>query len=160
MKKLMILAVLAASAALPATATADRVHNVVSIHADNYFCCTDQIYGSVESGKPKCERNRTIKLFHEPADNNKRGDGFQHMATTTTNSKGEYRFEEGNVDNKLVPSSDFPPGDYFARATRAVRGNDVCIRDDSRVITLEGFIVCTSKQASEETAARQNGPTC
>ena len=155
MKKLMILAVLAASAALPATATADKVHNVVSIHADNYFCCTDEIYGSVESGKPKCERNRTIRLFHDPLNGGKRrGGSFQPVDSTTTDGAGEYSFE-GVFQTKTL-TSDFPPGRYFARATKARRGNDVCIRDDSRVITLEGFIVCTSEQAS----ARQKGIKC
>ena len=142
MKKLMILAVLAvlaAATALPATATADKVHNVVSIHADQYFCCTDQIYGSVESGKPKCEPNRTIKLFHNPAseEGKRRGDSFQHVGTTTTNSKGEYSFE-GVFQTKTL-TSDFPQGRYFARATRARRGNDVCTRDDSRVIEINDF---------------------
>jgi hypothetical protein len=138
MKKLMILAVLAAAAALPATATADRVHNVVSIHADNYFCCTQQIYGSVESGKPKCERNRTIKLFHDPLNGGKRRGGFQHEETATTNSKGEYFFEGGpQIRKTLVPA--FPPGRYFSRVTRDRRSGDVCIRDDSRVIEINDF---------------------
>ena len=135
MKKLMILAVLAGSAALPATATADKVHNVVSIHADQYYCCTEEIYGSVESAKPKCERNRTIRLFHRPFDNTK-ADGFQAVDSTTTDDRGEYSFE-GTLDKK---GGTFPEGEYFARATKAVRGDDICVFDDSRVIELNDFL--------------------
>ena len=138
MKKLIILGGLAVSAALPATATAERVHNVVSIHADQYFCCTDEVYGSVESAKAKCEHDRTIRLFHRPAEGAKRGNnGFEAVESTTTNRRGEYLFQ-GVAQMKLA-ASDFPSGEYFARATRAERGDDVCPRDDSRVIEIQNF---------------------
>ena len=135
MKKLMILVGLAVSAVLPATATADKVHNVVSIHADQYHCCTEEIYGSVESAKTKCERNRTIRLFHRPFGSMKRGgDGFQVIDSTTTDGQGEYSFE-GTIEKR---GGSFDSGEYFARATKATRGNDVCVFDDSRVIALSG----------------------
>ena len=162
-KRLAFIATLLAMAAIPATATAEKLPDVVSIKADQYFCCTEEIFGSVESPAAKCERNRTIILFHNPSSEEgkrgfKRGVGFNVFATTTTDSKGEYLFDEGDVDNKLVPSSDFPPGDYFARVRRARRGGDVCRRDDSRVITLEGFIVCESEQAASDDAVQRKGP--
>lgn len=157
-KGLTFIATVLGAAAIPATATADKLPDVVSIHADQYHCCTEEIFGSVESPAAKCERNRTIILFHNPSsDMAKRGFSFNVFATTTTDSKGEYLFDEGNVDNKLVPSSDFPPGDYFARVRRARRGGDVCRRDDSRVITLEGFIVCSSEQGTSEEAVQRKG---
>ena len=65
----------------------------------------------------KCERNRTIILFYNPSDDTKRrGFSFSAVASTTTDIKGEYLFDEDNTDKG--PISTFPAGDYFARVTR------------------------------------------
>ena len=71
-----------------------------------------------------------------------RGFAFSAVASTTTDTKGEYLFDENNLDNEAGPRL-LPGGDYFARVRRAQRGNDICRKDDSRVITLDDFIVCT-----------------
>jgi hypothetical protein len=160
MKRLALLGTLMAVTTIPSTATADKLPDVVSIKADQYNCCTQEIFGSVESPAAKCERNRTIILFYNPSNDTKRGFSFSAVASTTTDTKGEYLFDENNVDKNEAGKrgSSFPPGDYFARVTKAQRGNDVCRRDDSRVITLRDFFVCTSEQAAGE--ARQKGIFC
>jgi len=161
-KRLMLMASLLGMAAIPATATADKLPDVVSIKADQYNCCTQEIFGSVESPAAKCERNRTIILFYNPSNEMKRrGFGFSAVASTTTDTKGEYLFDENNVDKNEAEKrgSSFPEGDYFARVRRAQRGNDVCRKDDSRVITLHDFIICEPFSTSEA-SARQKGLVC
>jgi len=137
MRKLMFTVVMVVFVAIPATATADKLPDVVSIHADQAFCCTNEIFGSVESPAAKCERNRTIILFYYGSNGGKRGPGFQPVASTTTDSKGEYLFDGNNVVTKR--GFTFPPGKYFSRVTRAQRGGDVCRRDDSRVLQISDF---------------------
>ena len=72
MKRLALLATLMAATVVSATATADKLPDVVSIKADQYNCCTQEIFGSVESPAAKCERNRTIILFYNPSNDMKR----------------------------------------------------------------------------------------
>ena len=149
MKKLILLAAVLGAAALPSVAGADKYPDVVSIHSDDQFNA-EEIYGSVESAKGKCEKNRTIKLFHDDFDS-KRGGSFQQVDETTTDGFGQYSFSPGGPG--LRGNGSFDDGDYFARVTKKLAGNDVCRRDDSRII--EVFQSCQETQEKQAAAARR-----
>ena len=52
MKRLALLGTLMAVTVVSATASADKLPDVVSIKADQYNCCTQEIFGSVKSPQP------------------------------------------------------------------------------------------------------------
>jgi hypothetical protein len=126
MKKLLTLAVLLVAALMPATASAKPLPDVISIYADDKFIA-NELFGSVESKKSKCERNRRVRLFYNPGKSD-----FDRVFQTKTDNAGGYEIFAGDIGEGI-----FPSGFYFTRVLRAERGNDVCRRDDSRVIEIE-----------------------
>ena len=126
MKKLLTIAVLFVAVLMPANASAKTLPDVISIYADDYFFA-NELFGSVESKKAKCERNRRVRLFYTPG----QGD-FEQLFQTTTDGAGGYEIFAGDIGEGI-----FPSGFYFTRVLRVERGGDVCRRDDSRVIEIE-----------------------
>jgi hypothetical protein len=135
-KRLLIALAAIVVVAIPAVAFAEKFNTRITIHADNE---QNRIFGVVRSPEIACEKRREVRLYG-PEGARKRGQEFRRYAVTLTNRFGEYHFDGGLTQSKGGNGGFIflPPGDYYTRALRKDFPGDVCRRDDSRVVTLEG----------------------
>jgi len=104
----LLTAVMSLSIFAVASAHTVRTDSTVSLKVKNGGQQADTLTGKVTSVKPRCEAQRTIEIY-------KRVAGPDELAgTTTTDADGNYDF--------AFPG-DFPPGTYYAVATRTVNAS-------------------------------------
>jgi hypothetical protein len=115
-----------AFALLAGTAEArDAVRTTVTIAEGEAPSGQEYLGGKVKSPKAKCRRNRTVVLFF---DQPMLPGGFAPVANDASNRRGAWRIN--------APSTEVPPGEYYAKVRRAERRGDVCRAARSRTITV------------------------
>lgn len=131
MKRVLVVlaAVTALSVGLSAVAVAHtaRHDSTVTIQKKKNGSAPDSLTGRVISDRPRCERDRTIKIFQEVS-----GADAVRIGTTITDADGNWEF---------VFAGDAPIGTYYAVATREVLRQStnhlhVCRRAVSNTVTV------------------------